>query len=289
MKRRRKNPERPGDYGLRLQAEKMHRQAVIEVRKGGWHYGMPGPRGVIFVLSNEPRTELVICDDPKGSYAGRLRSFRRGTMKGPLEYQIVLNVNAGRIRPDIFPTATPLPDLYARFAAGFANDRPDFGALARIVDVMRNTFVHEATHLLDSQRTDHAGMRGSTLPDDPRARMIAYYNSPSELNAYYQAYASDAMHAWRQEIRRFIRGSDGMRRIGSLRKLARRFQNTFGPNANWFARDFLFRLQSHFGDEAYDNIHATHRARLRKRAAGLWETLRAMTRAEIVLRRQETA
>jgi hypothetical protein len=277
----RRNPERPGDQGLRIKAEKMHREAVSLVRRGGFYWGQPGKRGVVFPLDED--IKLVVCDDREGKYAGRLRSFRRGSLTGPLEYEIVLNVHAGRYAANHFATATPLPDLYERFAA-----TEDFGALARIVDAMRSTFVHEATHLLDSQRTNHAGLRGGALPEEFFARRRAYINSPAEMNAFYQALASGSMDVWRREVRKFIRGSDGLRRMHSLRKLAQRFQAAFFSTANGFARDFLTRLREHVGDGPFYAMTAKNRARLRKRAAGLWESLRAMTRAEIELRRRET-
>lgn len=290
MKPRRKNPERPGDYGLRLQAEKMHRQAVATVKRGEWYYGVPGERGVTFAIREFPDYRLTICDRPKVTWAGMLRTTRE-TLKTPLEYEILLNAGVSRFRPELFPrTGKSLHEVYAHFTKSHLNEAPDFSDLAFIVEHMRTVFVHEAIHMLDSRRTDHAALGQKVLDAKDKVRSArAYYNSPAELNAHYQAHAAESVQAWRKEIRDFIRGSSGMRRMSSLRRLAQRFQQAFHKTADAFARDFLLRLREHFGDAGFYAVTWNNRARLRKRAAGLWETLRAMTRAEIERRRRETA
>lgn len=55
----------------------------------------------------------------------------------------------------------------------------------------RSTFIHEATHIIDNKRFKSTYKNPNTGKDLSEISMVSYYNSPSEMNTFFQELVTD--------------------------------------------------------------------------------------------------
>jgi len=119
-----------------------------------------------------------------------------------------------------------------------------------------DVFIHEYIHFLDTVRTGHAAEQ--TLTDRMR-----YYNSPEELNAYYQ----EAAHKIQERV------TDLTSRVDP--QMAKRLFDTFfgGGNINTFADKFMSN-PLYFDQEFIKSLSPRNIKRIKKRLYGLYLALK---------------
>ncbi len=264
MPRRRRNPDRPGDIIRRRAAGYAYAAALASIKDMSHDLWPPhGAKGYAVTVYGKrgyfPDFMLEIVSSP-GAFVGKAITY--GDDRGGLDYVIQLNArtsDVARHRSSYQPTAAWLDEVHQGPSTAKARTR-----LAAILKALRATFIHEITHVIDEQRTKGKISTGSSATQGEGA-LKSYFNSPVELNAYYQMVAEEYAHDFRKHVA-----------TGNIRAdILDAFEIFFGATADEFwKRYFKPKMQGHMGYTGFGWLTQVNVRRFRKRAAGLWETLR---------------
>jgi hypothetical protein len=282
---KRRNPDRPGDARFRravLIAWRSTIQRVLDTRSTdyGRRKDTPTIEFVIFGKTGYfPDFMLKISRYRDSNFAGRFQVT--APLDSPKNRDYVIELNAATslsntAKTDYQDTAGIFNE-YLGLPSEERNGAKGRQRVTAILQYMREVFFHEVTHMLDEVRFSLPEKEQHAASKSQAQWAKKYFNSPVELNAYYQAVAVDADYYCRKWF-----GDDA---AGSAAEKRDAFSMVFGETAQNYVTAFLEAYRKHVGWSGWSVTTIKNRKRLIKRAAGLWEHLKAKLEAAIARRK----